>query len=90
MKKFFCTKFELYIDNNYKYKDDDCVVYGCDDCIYKGIDSDFDNDDKGNKDTDKLKTFLPNLNKLSNEDLYIIMNLIQKEIKRRHKENEKR
>lgn len=85
MKKFFCTRFELYIDNDYKCKDKYCKFHNsCNDCVYKGVYGCFDNDDS---DKDKLNTFLPNLNKLTNEDLYIIMNLIQKEIKRRHKEN---
>ena len=36
----------------------------------------------------KLKDFLPKLDNYSNEDLYICMNLIQKEIKKRHNEKE--
>lgn len=41
-------------------------------------------DGKNNYDIN-LKTFLPNLDKLENEDLYCCMNLIQNEIKRRLK-----
>lgn len=34
-KRFFCIKFELYIYENYKYKDKDCE--DCEDCIYRGV-----------------------------------------------------
>jgi hypothetical protein len=34
-----------------------------------------------------LKAYIPKLDELSNEDLYKIMNYIQKEISRRHKED---
>lgn len=41
-KDFFCIRFELIINNNYKFKDKDCKVYkSCDDCVYKGVDSDW-------------------------------------------------
>lgn len=40
MKKFFCIKYELYIDVNYEYKDIDCKIYGCEECIYRGVEED--------------------------------------------------
>lgn len=36
--KFFCIKFELWIDVNYEFKDKDCNIYGCENCIYRGND----------------------------------------------------
>lgn len=40
MNKFFCIKYELFIDVNYEYKDIDCVIYDCEKCIYKGVEED--------------------------------------------------
>ena len=34
-----------------------------------------------------LKAYIPKLDELSNEELYKLMNYVQKEISRRHKEN---